>query len=103
MNRRKALMSLLLLGTGIGAAAAQGPPPRRSPYPPPPELRHEERGSPRRGHYWQPGHYRWVGGRYLWVGGLWVRGAERRGEYVAGQWRWSPRQQRWAWVPAHWQ
>ncbi len=106
MNRRHAMLSLLSITTGlvagVGIAEAQpGPGPNR--YPPPPPLRREVMPGPRRGHYWQPGHWRWAGGRYVWIDGTWVAGRARRGQWVQGQWQWSPRRREWIWRPAHWE
>ena len=102
MHRARMLAVLCLSGLGagvvsIGAAHAQPPPyapipaPRYEPIPPPPGSQFA----------WQPGHWQWNANQYVWNPGHYVR--NYRARWAEGHWAWSPRQQRWVWVPPHWQ
>jgi hypothetical protein len=88
---------------GVGSAVAQPPPPPATYAPIPPPRAETVPPPPGRRMLWEPGHWHWNGVRYIWIDGRYIPRQPHYGRYVEGRWAWAPHQNRWIWVPAHWQ
>jgi hypothetical protein len=78
---RKAIVAVLLLGTGIGFAQTV------IRIAPPPPVRVGVVGTaPGPGYVWVGGYQRWNGSGYVWVGGKWVRPPRAGVIWVSPRW-----------------
>ncbi|HEY2781398.1 MAG TPA: YXWGXW repeat-containing protein [Steroidobacteraceae bacterium] len=66
--------------------------------PPPPRV--ENRGHPRDGYVWAPGHWEWNGHAYGWVSGSWIV-EHGKAHWIADQW--EPMGNQWRYLPGHWE
>ena len=98
MNRRNALVGVVLAFTALGTPTAGhaakvividvAPPPPR-----------EEVVVTRTGYVWVPGYWHWEHGHHVWVKGHSVR--ERHGYHWTAH-RWEERDKRWHFEVGHW-
>jgi WXXGXW repeat (2 copies) len=67
---------------------------------PPPAPRVEHAPPHRDGYVWAPGHWEWNGHFFQWIYGTWI--LERRGKHWVAD-RWDPIEDKWHYVPGHWE
>jgi hypothetical protein len=101
MKRKVAMVSLLIIISGM-AILLWGCPPPPEVRTRPPEPRIEAPGlSPYPEAHWIPGHWEHRRGDWVWIPGHWGRPPRHGAVWVPGHW--SPRGDGWAWTPGRWE
>lgn len=68
----------------------------------PPALREETVPAPRSGYVWARGYWAWENGQYVWRSGRWIE-TRPRAHWVSDSWVRVNDEQRWRYVPGHWE